>query len=192
MKIWIRGAGDLATGIASRLYRSGHQLLMTELPVPITVRRTVALSRAVYEQHAEVEDMSGELVHSIEEAMLEKAKLMAQSGANYAVHMLDPVSDDFSEDWVPINATNRGETAQRRVYLSGGTSDYDEFVTLTFSSAESSSNDEDKINSGEALRVYLLKVRAEAICGDSIAHCSAVFWGYGEDGIWNFTGFVQD
>lgn len=32
MKIWIRGAGDLATGIASRLYRSGHQLLMTELP----------------------------------------------------------------------------------------------------------------------------------------------------------------
>lgn len=129
---------------------------------------------------------------SLKEAMLEKAKLMAQSGANYAVHMLDPVSDDFSEDWVPINATNRGETAQRRVYLSGGTSDYDEFVTLTFSSAESSSNDEDKINSGEAIRVYLLKVRAEAICGDSIAHCSAVFWGYGEDGIWNFTGFVQD
>ena len=69
MKIWIRGAGDLATGIASRLYRSGHQLLMTELPVPLTVRRTVALSRAVYEQHAEVEDMSGELVHSIEEAI---------------------------------------------------------------------------------------------------------------------------
>lgn len=69
MKIWIRGAGDLATGIASRLYRSGHQLLMTELPVPLTVRRTVALSRAVYEQQAEVEDMSGVLVHSIEEAI---------------------------------------------------------------------------------------------------------------------------
>ena len=69
MKIWIRGAGDLATGIASRLYRSGHQLLMTELPVPLTVRRTVALSRAVYEQHAEVEDMSALLVHSIKEAL---------------------------------------------------------------------------------------------------------------------------
>lgn len=69
MKIWIRGAGDLATGIASRLYRSGHQLLMTELPVPLTVRRTVALSRAVYEQHAEVEDMSAILVHSIKEAI---------------------------------------------------------------------------------------------------------------------------
>ncbi len=69
MKIWIRGAGDLATGIASRLYRSGHQLLMTELPLPLTVRRTVALSRAVYEQHAEVEDMSALLVHSIKEAL---------------------------------------------------------------------------------------------------------------------------
>lgn len=69
MKIWIRGAGDLATGIASRLYRSGHQLLMTELSVPLTVRRTVALSRAVYERHAEVEDMSAVLVHSIKEAL---------------------------------------------------------------------------------------------------------------------------
>lgn len=69
MKIWIRGAGDLATGIASRLYRSGHQLLMTELPVPLTVRRTVALSRAVYERYAEVEDMSAILVHSVKEAV---------------------------------------------------------------------------------------------------------------------------
>ena len=75
MKIWIRGAGDLATGIASRLYRSGHQLLMTELPVPLTVRRTVALSRAVYEQHAEVEDMSALLVGSIKE----KSRLLSKN-----------------------------------------------------------------------------------------------------------------
>ena len=31
MKILIKGAGDLATGIASRLYGAGHQILMTEL-----------------------------------------------------------------------------------------------------------------------------------------------------------------
>ncbi len=59
MKILIRGAGDLATGIASRLYGAGHQLLMTEIPVPLTVRRTVALSRAVYEGSAQVEEMRG-------------------------------------------------------------------------------------------------------------------------------------
>ena len=50
MKILIKGAGDLATGIASRLYGAGHQILMTEIAQPLTVRRTVALSRAVYDR----------------------------------------------------------------------------------------------------------------------------------------------
>lgn len=68
MKILIKGAGDLATGIASRLYHSGHQIMMTEIPVPLTVRRIAALSRAVYEGRAAVEDMTGVLVHSMEEA----------------------------------------------------------------------------------------------------------------------------
>lgn len=68
MKILIKGAGDLATGIASRLYHSGHQILMTEIEVPLTVRRMVALSRAVYEKEAPVEDMKGILVSSIIEA----------------------------------------------------------------------------------------------------------------------------
>ena len=62
MKILIRGAGDLATGIASRLYGAGHQILMTEIAVPLTVRRTVALSRAVYEGRAQVEEMKGVLM----------------------------------------------------------------------------------------------------------------------------------
>ena len=30
MKILIKGAGDLATGIASRLYGAGHQIMMTD------------------------------------------------------------------------------------------------------------------------------------------------------------------
>lgn len=61
MKILIKGAGDIATGIASRLYRGGHQLMMTEIAVPLTVRRTVAFSRAVYEGSARVEDMEAYL-----------------------------------------------------------------------------------------------------------------------------------
>ncbi len=69
MKILIKGAGDLATGIASRLYRSGHQIIMTEIEVPLTVRRMVSLSRAVYEGEAVVEDMRGVLVSSMKEAL---------------------------------------------------------------------------------------------------------------------------
>lgn len=68
MKILIKGAGDLATGIASRLYNSGYQILMTDIAIPLTVRRTVALSRAVYEGEAEVETMTGILVNNMAEA----------------------------------------------------------------------------------------------------------------------------
>ena len=68
MKILIKGAGDLATGIASRLYGAGHQILMTEISTPLTVRRTVALSRAVYEGCAEVEEMRAFRADSQEEA----------------------------------------------------------------------------------------------------------------------------
>lgn len=68
MRILIKGAGDLATGIASRLYGAGHQILMTEIGVPLTVRRTVALSRAVYEGQANVEEMEAVLAENQEEA----------------------------------------------------------------------------------------------------------------------------
>ena len=61
MKILIKGAGDLATGIASRLYGAGHQIMMTDIAVPLTVRRLVAFSRAVYEGEAVVEDMTARL-----------------------------------------------------------------------------------------------------------------------------------
>ncbi len=55
MRVLIRGAGDLATGIGVRLKRAGHDVLMTETAIPTTVRRTVAFSQAVYEKEAVVE-----------------------------------------------------------------------------------------------------------------------------------------
>ena len=64
-KIWIRGAGDLATGIALRLYRSGFDIIMTDIPVPTTVRRTVAFSPAVYTGETQVEGITGKLCENI-------------------------------------------------------------------------------------------------------------------------------
>jgi len=43
----IRGAGDIATGIALRLHRAGVQVVMTDLPRPTAIRRTVAFSQAL-------------------------------------------------------------------------------------------------------------------------------------------------
>jgi xanthine dehydrogenase accessory factor len=55
----IRGAGDLATGVALRLFRSGFAVAMTELEMPTVVRRTVAFAEAVYEGRTVVEGVEG-------------------------------------------------------------------------------------------------------------------------------------
>ena len=44
MKVLIKGAGDLASGIACRLHHCGMDVVMTEIGIPTTVRRTVAFS----------------------------------------------------------------------------------------------------------------------------------------------------
>ena len=67
MRILIRGAGDLATGIAYRLYKCGFEIIMTETKVPLTVRRTIAFSRAVYEGNAEVEHVTAKLTDGPEQ-----------------------------------------------------------------------------------------------------------------------------
>ena len=64
-KVWIRGAGDLATGIALRLYRSGFDIVMSDIAVPTTVRRTVAFSPAVYTGETSVEGITGKLCENI-------------------------------------------------------------------------------------------------------------------------------
>lgn len=67
MKVLIKGAGDLASGIACRLFRCGFDIVMTETAVPTTVRRTVAFSRAVYEREAMVEDIEAVLCSNLDE-----------------------------------------------------------------------------------------------------------------------------
>lgn len=44
----VKGGGDIATGIAHRLFRSGFKVLITELAQPTVVRRTVAFAEAVF------------------------------------------------------------------------------------------------------------------------------------------------
>lgn len=67
MKILIKGAGDLATGIAYELWKAGHEVVMTEIRIPLAVRRMVSFSRAVYEGEAQVENAKSVLVCNLEE-----------------------------------------------------------------------------------------------------------------------------
>jgi xanthine dehydrogenase accessory factor len=68
MLVLIKGAGDLASGIALRLRRARFDIVMTEVPRPTSVRRTVCFSEAVYEGRAQVEDLTALLVKDAEEA----------------------------------------------------------------------------------------------------------------------------
>lgn len=68
MLILIKGAGDLATGAACRLYRAGMQVVMTDLPQPTAVRRTVAFSQCVYDGTAQVEGIRARRVRTAGEA----------------------------------------------------------------------------------------------------------------------------
>lgn len=60
--IVIRGGGDMASGIALRLFRTGHQIVILELEKPLAVRRTVSFSEAVYEGSHVVEGVTSRLV----------------------------------------------------------------------------------------------------------------------------------
>jgi len=59
--ILIKGAGDLATGVAHRLKKCGFNIVMTEISEPTMVRRTVAFSQAVYDKEVEVEGIKAVL-----------------------------------------------------------------------------------------------------------------------------------
>ncbi|MFM8320354.1 MAG: molybdenum hydroxylase [Chloroflexota bacterium] len=68
LPVVIRGGGDLASGVALRLYRSGLRPLVTELPQPLVVRRRVAFAEAIYDGLVQVEGVTGRRVESLEQA----------------------------------------------------------------------------------------------------------------------------
>lgn len=58
MLVLIKGAGDLATGLAVRLFNCHIPVVMTELPKPSAIRRTVCFSEAIYNGIAVVENIT--------------------------------------------------------------------------------------------------------------------------------------
>lgn len=57
--VLLRGGGDLATGVAARLWRSGFQVVVAEMEQPLAVRRLVSLAEAVFEGEVIIEDLRG-------------------------------------------------------------------------------------------------------------------------------------
>lgn len=67
MLIVIRGAGDIATGIALRLWRTGMSVVLTDLERPTAIRRTVCFSQAIVHGETTVEDVTARKASSVSE-----------------------------------------------------------------------------------------------------------------------------
>lgn len=62
--VLIRGAGDLGSGVAFRLYHAGYPVVMVDLPTPLLVRRTVSFGSAIFELDGvyQVEDITSRVI----------------------------------------------------------------------------------------------------------------------------------
>lgn len=68
MIVLMRGGGDLASGVAVRLFRAGFQVVITELQQPLAVRRLVSFAEAVYRREITVEEVTASLAEDPEHA----------------------------------------------------------------------------------------------------------------------------
>ena len=68
-RVLIKGAGDLASGVALRLHRAGYLVAMTDLAQPTAIRWTVSFCPAILQGTAMVEDVRGRLAKGEKDAL---------------------------------------------------------------------------------------------------------------------------
>ncbi len=73
----IRGAGDMATGVAVRLFRSGFPVVCLETSRPTVIRRTVSFAQALYDGTVTVEEVTAIRAEGLEDVYhaLEEGKI---------------------------------------------------------------------------------------------------------------------
>lgn len=79
----IRGAGDIATGVALRLHRAGIRVVMCDIAVPTSIRRTVCFSEAIRLGEYQVEGVRA--VH-----VADAAQALAVAAAGDVAVLVDP------------------------------------------------------------------------------------------------------
>jgi xanthine dehydrogenase accessory factor len=77
MVVWVRGAGDIATGAAFRLYKSGFSVVMSDLAIPTSIRRTICFSEAIINGSTRVEDITAVFAKDAQDAerVLEEGRI---------------------------------------------------------------------------------------------------------------------
>ena len=96
----VRGGGDLATGVIWALRRAGFPVLILESEHPSAIRRTVALSEAVYEGTATVEDITVRLARNLDQAeyfLFEDGIAMLADPRGDAIRAIIDTEEKYSE-----------------------------------------------------------------------------------------------
>ena len=120
----IRGAGDLATGIALRLWRSGIRVVLTDLERPTAIRRTVAFSEAIVYGETTVEDVTARPAANADEARALLAQGIVPVLADPGCACREALAPDALVDAIlakrnlgtRITETMRGHTLGRVIY----------------------------------------------------------------------------
>ena len=96
----VRGGGDLGTGVAVRLHRSGYRVVVLETESPTVVRRAAAFAEAVFSGRTEVEGIEA---RRIELQELEGVPGIGQDEATNA-------PDGATGGWMPVVVDPEGRT----------------------------------------------------------------------------------
>lgn len=86
----IRGGGDIATGIAHRLYKAGFKIIIFETSQPLAIRRTVSFCEAIYNKEFVVEGVTAVYCNDVESSL----KVINQG--NIAV-LIDPLGESINK-----------------------------------------------------------------------------------------------
>ena len=89
----IRGGGDLATGVAVRLFRAGFSVMILEIDRPTVIRLPVSFARIIYEGKIIVEGIEAVLIPSWEKAkdIIKQAKIpVLIDPEGYCINKLSP------------------------------------------------------------------------------------------------------
>jgi len=62
IKILIKGAGEVASAVAQKLFRSGFNVCLTELPLPLAIHRGTSFSEVIWEGEKSVEGVTAKLI----------------------------------------------------------------------------------------------------------------------------------
>ena len=83
MLVYVRGAGDIATGVAARLVRAGVSVVMADIAVPTCIRRTISFCEAIRLGEVQVEGIRARLART-------PAEVLAITEAGDVAVVVDP------------------------------------------------------------------------------------------------------